>query len=605
MNNYDVIVILCILFLGAVLGITLKNAVNVARGFKRLVARLVQKEDKTNNKLHNINKTLMNRGDELIEIQEEFSEKINSSLLEVQQAIVNAQAGDLSPYRTEEQSWYLFNVLEKVLPFTRQYHLSEMLTALDFDLFLANLGEKFKYSIIGGNKDNGYIYRFVGHIDDTTDIDNDIPIFYLNTQDSFKSINTLKTSRNWLLDNPLNKLIDSDKGNLCFNFKLMCKPEEYDVKNKFIEECKNKSLVSFTQVQVSFKKSSFLHIPTYIKGEYLFIKRLTNVFSDLFNTDINGNYNNFNIKLGNRILSVNPAQTFDYMFTILKNTNNNILMEGPPGIGKTSWSSMLKSKLSLEDNIRVFSLDANMAGILFSKDFSTAMSSLFENGRFDKSRINITNRFTNDAEELDESNKEEEVIEQPIKNIFFIEDGEALFGEIFKDGKKTTAASAILDMLDGETKKLYNLSFVISSNTPITEYPEVIISRFPKTFTFTPLSYSKAIAKINTMDLEYKNDPKSKFYIDPLEVEVFTNKKEPISLREIYTKCRKSIGEKDILFQFEEKLLNSNSVLNKLDNMTSSEILDSFIKESSLEEDIDSFKKSVNIENSHFDELDQ
>lgn len=510
----------------------------------RIVELIREKLDKTNSKLHNLNKTQLN----MVKAEEET----NKSLLELLNKTNTVNPTGYSD--SFDYSAFMISTIENIFPSTSYINASPK-NFIEVNTLLTALLQDCDVKIVYQNT-GGKLYR-VKH--KNADI-----AFYLMFRNGM--------SLNYVIGCNQEPDVKIEDGEYHTGFYFFYDISEYDIKNSYLKKILEKNQIGYTVKPMNFKKSALLYFPILDdKGRYYFESRQTKAFSKFFKFDLNDLYEDFDMAIRGQQVSCSPEKVFDFMKVVLTKTSKNVFLEGEPGTGKTSWLNRMKSVLSEDPNNRVFSLDASSAANLFSKDFANAMRS-------------IAPRFRMDDDDSPE-----------VKNYFFIEDGEAIFNEAFKDGKKTTAASAILDMLDGANKQLYNMVFIVSSNTEISKYSEVITSRFPYVFQFKELSYYKGIALVNKLEQMIQKEEMTDKFVDWSQIH---KDKKPMTLRHIFFNVFKDIEEDRIVRQIEEELLHSSTNLERSKFVNVADKID--IKQDpndlSLENKFKNFEKSVNIE---------
>lgn len=259
----------------------------------------------------------------------------------------------------------------------------------------------------------------------------------------------------------------------------------------------------------------------------------TNKFNYNFD-NIDGNYENITMSILKHKAEIDVKTAIDYAVAAALN-NQNTMLVGEPGVGKTAFSSAVITRLSHEmfpsgkPKARVILLDAMNLEKLQSNEFSSALNQLAE---------------------------DEDDVEQTI-NFIYMEDAEAVLRKSFDDkGQKTAFGSFFLSMLDGTSQKLYNLVWLITSNEEIHTLNEIVERRFNVIMPFKKLSLEKAKAK--AVSVAAGLDPEKQYFDEAIWADVVEQKKatNQFSLADIYG-CVQPVTKNNIFQKIQQKILES------------------------------------------------
>lgn len=271
--------------------------------------------------------------------------------------------------------------------------------------------------------------------------------------------------------------------------EIFFKTDDILIKNEFIKDIKEMSL---PYKEVTDKMNILYYIPVYDTAGNIHFKPNHKVIKAEFPSPIH--YENTEILVGKESLNLSYEELLEWI-TLSLESGENTIISGPPGTGKSRLALYVCSVFSKRSDYAVIMTTAKSAIDFFTKpDFLTALEQIRKD--------NI---------------------------LLYIEDGDAFLSEIFVDGKKTPAGSAILSMTSGTTKEMLNVSVMMTSNEDLSAQDEMISERFNVQILVPKLSIEKARELISQLI-----ETNSEKIFDKESFETYVKNKNKISLREIF-----------------------------------------------------------------------
>jgi DNA replication protein DnaC len=254
--------------------------------------------------------------------------------------------------------------------------------------------------------------------------------------------------------------------------RIFCLPQSLHIKSNICEEAKAYSRVIYKKREQKPNEAFVYTLAFDGRNNELSLRPMR---TQRFNYDyqhLANNYEDIQMDILGHKASLSITDCLEYCKAAILN-GSNCMINGMPGVGKTVFSTAIITELSKykedgKNRVRVILLDANNIEKLQDASFANAMREMANDNDDDENQT-------------------------PIINLFYMEDAEALFHKSFdKNGDKTSFGSFMLSMLSGTYQKLYNMTFLVTSNDAITEYNEIMRRRFTVVMPVSELSMEKA-----------------------------------------------------------------------------------------------------------------
>ena len=265
--------------------------------------------------------------------------------------------------------------------------------------------------------------------------------------------------------------------------------EEESIKRQYLEDIENMTL---PLKEIDNQMELFYYVPNKDLAGNIHFKPVRKVIK----TEIpkSNHYADTEIMVGKESLTLDYDELCQWI-SLSIDSSENVIISGPPGTGKSRLALYICSEFSKNNDYAVIMTNAQSAIDFFTKpDFISALEQIRKD--------NI---------------------------LLYIEDGDAFLSQVFVNGKKTTAGSAILSMTSGTSKELLNISIMMTSNEDLSQHDEMVSERFNVQVLVPKISIDKAKLLINDILLE---NPLVEFNQEGFDN--YIKGKNKISLREIY-----------------------------------------------------------------------